>query len=110
MALKNEVIEELENLSPYLAALPCEHPFTVPENYFALAEQYILLAAMDSTADVPASLFTSHDHPFEVPNEYFEELHNNILLHIKQQPANDSHKKVVPIGRFSRTKVWLAAA
>lgn len=110
MELKNEIMNELESLSPYLAALPRQHPFIIPENYFEEAEQYVLFAAMQSGAnDLPAP-FPAHASPFEVPKGYFEEFPGSILFRIKEQETHDDTKKVVPLRRFSRAKVWLAAA
>jgi hypothetical protein len=89
--------DEVKDLSPVLAAISKQTPFSVPENYFThLATG---LPALVNDEALPEFL-QSHTKqmPYAVPNGYFEELAAQVAAKVTKQKA-----KVVPLSvRFMR--------
>lgn len=112
MELQSEIVIELRELSPYLAALPRNHPFTTPENYFEGLEYQIMRSVTgENIESAQGEALHEVNHPFEVPDGYFDELPSKITSLIKQQESKEITPKVVPLRRyFAPAKVWLAAA
>ncbi|RYY99688.1 MAG: hypothetical protein EOO11_04115 [Chitinophagaceae bacterium] len=88
---------ELESLSPLLAGLSRNMPFTVPEGYFGAAP------AIPGVAELPALLAT-HDRklPYAVPDGYFESLPGALLEAVRPKA------RVVPM--LQRTRWYRTAA
>lgn len=110
MNLQQDLKRELEELSPYLAALSRDLPFYTPENYFQEAEECILKAI---SGNDPAStlLPSTTDHPFQIPENYFDELPSVVLSRINKQDENSSQVKHFPVDRrIIPRQVWFAAA
>jgi hypothetical protein len=71
---QTNVTDELEHLSPVLAAIPKTTPFSVPENYFShLATG---LPALVNDGEALPEILKSHTKqmPYTVPSGYFEGL------------------------------------
>ena len=94
--------EELETVSPLLAAIPKKMPFTVPENYFqSLGAD---LPRIPETEELPDVLRqASRQLPYSVPEGYFNSLAGTLLQKVKK-PAG----RVVSFG--SRIVRYAAAA
>lgn len=113
----NEILKELNEISPAVAALERKTPFSVPDDYFSkLADQLVPLV----TNREP---LLSKLSPFDVPTGYFETLAADILskvntsdLDVRREiseiaPLLDSISReniyAVPVGYFEHFKVTL---
>lgn len=98
-AMEASVNEELSALSPLLAAIPRNTPYTTPENYFKdLSADLPVLAD-----DVLPSVLSEHHRrmPYETPAGYFETLPEVVLARVERPGA-----KVVQM----RTRGWMRVA
>ena len=95
--------DELKELSPALAAIKKEMPYSVPENYFSKLHSEIPILIRDE--EIPA-LLANHDKtmPYEVPAGYFTDLSNSVLAKITRPTA-----KVISIKRNNWMKMAVAA-
>ncbi|MEO9005244.1 MAG: hypothetical protein ABI288_10925 [Ginsengibacter sp.] len=90
---KNEILNELESISPALAAIDKVNVFWVPQGYFN-----------DLPQKVSTSIFFDH-HPktqvSDIPGGYFDDLSNKILIKIKNNPttsnADDEIRNISPL-------------
>lgn len=95
-------LEELETISPVLAAIPKKMPFSVPENYFQSLSGD--LPPIQEKEELPVMLRqASRQLPYSVPEGYFNALAGALLKKV-QQPAGH----VVSFG--SRILRYAAAA
>jgi hypothetical protein len=134
-AENNQIINELQEVAPHLAAAGSELPYGVPAGYFdGFVSSMLLKVRRGNLSDVPAGYFNQFavqmlnkvrnnevrteleeispflnslpkSMPFSLPNDYFEELQPTIPKEKVPEPA-----KVVSIGRTSQWKQWAAAA
>ncbi len=81
------ILDELKEISPFLAEIEKINVYTVPENYFSeLFKQVLEKSSNASLSILPAydaSYFTSETHFLDVPEGYFDNLAGNILQKIK---------------------------
>lgn len=108
--LQQDLKRELEEQSPYLAALSCELPFYTPENYFQEAGERIQ-EAVSGNEPVTSFLPSPTDHPFQTPENYFDELPGVVQSRINKQEENISRVKHLRVNRrIIPRQVWFAAA
>jgi hypothetical protein len=82
--IKGTGAHELQELSPLLADLPKENPFSVPEKYFELLPADIV-SNLEEEAEISGVLQDARSiQPFEVPAGYFENLSAAILEQLHQ--------------------------
>jgi hypothetical protein len=99
METKNEVLKELEELSPRLAAMRKSNPFSVPEGYFTSLQGQIIAAykaqSVDAELTETPQLQAQHaqENPFTVPYGYFENFSGKMLEKVK-------HEKTTPVKRI----------
>lgn len=95
--------DELRELSPVLASIKKEMPYSVPENYFSTLNNEMPFLISDE--EVPA-LLANHRKtmPYEVPAGYFTDLPNFVLANITR-----STTKVISIKRNNWMKMAVAA-
>jgi len=105
MENRNNILNELREISPVVADISYQAPYTVPAGYFEeLPTQLLqLVKAMDAPPVLPPA-----NHPYQVPHGYFEGLANTILQRVKgeegalsaalQQANNNPYQ--VPQGYF----------
>ena len=98
-----QAADELQSLSPVLAAIPKQTPYHVPENYFAhLATGLPALVNEEALPD----LLKNHTKqmPYQVPAGYFDGLAAQVAAKVTRPKA-----KIVPIStRFMRVAVAAA--
>lgn len=100
---RDDIQEELKALTPLLASLPRELPYTVPEGYFdSLSERMLMAAGLQEVSE----LKKEGNAPFAVPGGYFEKLPEVILRKAK---SGDAKLKVKRIRQLHRSW-WMAAA
>jgi hypothetical protein len=81
MENRNNILNELREISPVVADIGHQVPYTVPAGYFeGLADRLLLLVKADQ-ANTP--VLPKTDHPYQVPQGYFEGLANTILQRVK---------------------------
>lgn len=108
--LQQDLKRELEEQSPYLAALSRELPFYTPENYFQEAGERIQ-EAVSGNEPVTSFLPSPSDHPFQTPENYFDELPGVVQSRINKQEENISRVKHLRVNRrIIPRQVWFAAA
>ncbi|NOT92666.1 hypothetical protein [Ferruginibacter sp.] len=89
----NNILNELKELSPLLAVIEKINVFTVPEGYFEMLEEQILMNVKEETGGF---LSTIANQSFrQVPQGYFESLADNILNKIKAQDDAVTELKVL---------------
>lgn len=83
MENKNDILEELKQLSPLLAEREKLNLFTVPENYFNTVEEGVMekIAAQSVNRELENSSLSKmkKQDAFDVPYGYFERLPEQIL-------------------------------
>lgn len=103
MENRNNIQNELREISPVVADVSYQAPYMAPAGYFeGLAGQLLqLVKAMDATTPV----LPQSSHPYQVPQGYFEAFANTVLQRVKQeetvlsstlQQANNNPYQVPP--------------
>lgn len=84
MENRNNIQNELREISPVVADISYQAPYTVPAGYFEeLPSQLLqLVKAIEATPVLPPA-----NHPYQVPQGYFEGLANTILQRVKGEEA-----------------------
>ncbi len=98
----SEARTELAKLSPLLAGLSREMPYSVPSLYFEEASQSIPLTNADVESPLLAAIGKAM--PYDLPHSYFDNLPKQILESVTKEQKG----KVVPL--FHRTWMRVAAA
>jgi hypothetical protein len=101
MENRNDILTELQLISPLVAGLEPVNPFTVPAGYFDALPGNIL-AKIRGVATASAEIY-------QVPAGYFEDLAENILLKIKaaSHETRDELNEVAPLlNTISRGEVF----
>jgi hypothetical protein len=84
MENRNNILKELREISPVIADISNQAPYSVPAGYFeGLADRLLQLVKADGTS----SVLPKANNPYEVPQGYFEGLANNILQRVKAEEA-----------------------
>jgi hypothetical protein len=91
MKHSNEILEELQMVSPSLAALPKVNPYMVPAGYFDRVTDTIIDEIVDKQL-----LNTNLNITYSVPDQYFDGLALNILSKITIE-AEDELALVAPV-------------
>lgn len=92
------ILSELKELSPLLAGIPAQVPYTLPHNYFEqfpdLVVEKIFIAERTSVSNL-----------YPVPRNYFEQLPENIMLRIKTQDGgkNEVFEELEEVAPFLNT-------
>src|SRR5687768_9488646 len=97
------ISEELNDLAPFLAAIPKKLPFTVPEGYFDQSAQG--LSELVKEDSLPGFLQGERKMPYAVPEGYFENFPDLILRKVSPKQA-----KVIPINSNRRWMRYAVAA
>jgi hypothetical protein len=97
-------MEELMQLSPFLAGIPKKMPYAVPENYF-LSNIESLKAFTSENEDSLVLSFIDKEMPYEVPTGYFANVPEQVLGKVSNGGA-----KVVPIQKRKWMRLAVAAA
>lgn len=84
MAIKTEIVNELKEISPFIAGLERVNPYTVPAGYFEELSLPFLSNAAESSS-LLQSLSTKN--PMRVPEGYFDTLADTLLAKIKLQES-----------------------
>lgn len=91
---RNDILTELAQLSPALAAIPFRNVFTVPDGYFDHLPQVLL-----SNTKAETGLEIPKENQFSVPEGYFDGLAGNIMAKInamESKQANDELRRISP--------------
>jgi hypothetical protein len=87
MENRTNILNELREISPVVAAISLQNPYTVPAGYFeGLAEQVLQRIQADEAPIL--SVLPKAQHPFEVPAGYFEGLADQLLKRVKASSAH----------------------
>jgi hypothetical protein len=104
MEKRNDILSELQSISPTVAEISPVNPFQVPEGYFESFDKQIL--ALTKEPQLSAVFLNPAVNPYKVPADYFELLPEQILSIVKNdrlgevlknRPANPYE---VPNGYF----------
>jgi hypothetical protein len=79
-------VEELAQLSPFLAGISKRMPYAVPENYFQSNVKGLSAFTSESEESLVLS-FIEKEMPFEVPKGYFANVPDQVLEKISNQSA-----------------------
>jgi hypothetical protein len=86
MENKTDILNELQALSPTIAAIEKLNVFTVPQGYFEFLSPDILTGVWLENGMIADTVDAS---PADVPTDYFDSLASSILTKIKAQEAED---------------------
>lgn len=92
-----EILKELQMLSPLLAGIPKTNVFQVPAGYFDGFPEEMLTRVSGENILLPQA--KSNIVPMSVPEGYFDSLSQNILMKIRElypESAHDELKRVAP--------------
>ena len=89
MNFNNDILIELETLSPVLAGLPKSNVFEVPKGYFETLSGTILICIRDTVEMVDP--YKTND----IPQGYFDNLSSSILNKIKAQQNNNGTEEII---------------
>ncbi len=103
-----DILNELRELSPVLAALEKVNVFTVPAGYFEQLSSDIIMRVADENElkEMSPSLFAMEKvNVFTVPKGYFDNLHHDIMAGIENENglnknAFTNSPATVPVGYF----------
>jgi hypothetical protein len=111
-----EILDELKELSSYLATLNRVVPFAVPEGYFEGNSQLLLqgVIAANSEHDLQLSVINK-TNPYQLPQGYFETLSAKMLSAVTRQNAASLllpkvNAQEAPEGYFDQLPVRMLAA
>lgn len=94
MKTSKEILEELKEISPFLAKLPKVNVFAVPESYFKTLPEAIALHTLLMNNEASANFkFQKIDAFQEVPEGYFNSLSDSILSKIKGINVGNSDRE-----------------
>lgn len=82
MKFENDILNELQTLSPFLAGIKKENIFFVPEGYFKTLSNIILISLKEEARVI--NIKNTED----IPQAYFDNLSASILEKIKAQQKN----------------------
>lgn len=100
MENRNDILNELKEISPLLAGMQKTNVYTVPAGYFeALANNTILLVKDEESN----FLTTIKKQTGDVPHGYFDTLADNILAKVKAQ-ENEEHYPV--LDKISKQNIY----
>jgi len=92
----SDILQELEGLSPTLAAIPRRNVFTVPDGYFnQFSDNVLTLIQPDQNLSIPLQ----EPAKWSVPEGYFDGLADSIMSRIKgeeNESAMDEIRKLSP--------------
>jgi adenylate kinase len=88
MKFDNNILNELQTLSPLLAGIPRNNVFIVPRGYFETISETILLCIKEETGAI------NNSATVDVPKGYFDNLSATILDKIKAQQENNSTEEI----------------
>lgn len=72
MTIREEILQELREIAPNLAALEKKDPFLAPDGYFNANQEVMHEVLSDKEVRLPSSLqFAKGVNPFRVPEDYF---------------------------------------
>lgn len=83
MKFNNDILNELQTLSPLLASVQKENIFSIPDGYFETLSDTILISLQEQAGII--CLIEDED----IPKGYFENLSSTILDKIKAQQKNN---------------------
>lgn len=97
----NPILNELKEISPFVAAIGNRPTYIVPEGYLdGLAVQVLLRIALEEKAGIDPVLNINKDNVYDAPKGYFDSLAGNILNRIKAEEAvnpNDELELLSPL-------------
>ncbi len=91
---RTTILNELKDISPVVAAIGHEVPYTVPADYFNGLPQNILHKINMGEAETPAFPYLSKAPVYEVPAGYFDGLAATVLNRIKASSASSPREEL----------------
>lgn len=82
------ILNELQEISPQMAQVGCNNPYSVPDGYFSGLADQVLNRIRSGEEVLPPVLREAAGQPYTVPAGYFDQLAATVLLHVKA--ADDS--------------------
>ncbi len=84
MEIRDNILSELREISPLVASISKQVPYTAPPSYFdGLAMQVMLRIGLEEKTGADPLLTISKENIYKAPEGYFDELAANILNRIK---------------------------
>ena len=104
MKTRNDILDELRELSPFLAGIEKTNVFTVPQGYFLTISETVLICLKE---DPFLSTTGQSKILHEVPENYFENLPSSILDKIKASDYTDQDNEInrlSPLDSINKTE------
>lgn len=96
MQKNNQIFTEISNVAPVLAGLLGKNPFKVPVEYFAIAQEALLVGVSDAESPEPIWPFLSKDLPFSTPEFYFQLLPDRMAKINRALDEDNIHLSIAP--------------
>jgi hypothetical protein len=114
MENRNDLLNELKNISPLLAERKKENLFSVPENYFSTVEvnvmEKIYAESVSSELQNSSLKNIAKQNAFDVPYGYFERLPNELLQKTSRRKSLNVFESVTEWFAYSFRPVYFFAA
>ncbi len=95
MENRNPILDELKDISPFVAAIGNQLPYKIPQGYFdGFAVELILRIAIEEKAGIDPVLTINKDNVYQAPQGYFDSLAGNIMNRIKAQETNSAKEEL----------------
>jgi len=91
-----EAATELAALSPLLASMPKEMPFSLPEGYFEQFPAQLLQQIQEEESVSPFAELTK-TAPFSMPAGYFEQLSAQVMQKVRSEEVADELAEISPL-------------
>lgn len=98
MKRREDILNELKEVSEVVAEVDARNPYTVPEGYFETLPG-VIMAKLIAGSDQEQTILSvaGKESPMEVPAGYFENLSSSILAKIKTQEAINEIRELSPL-------------
>lgn len=111
MTRKEDILNELMQISPAVANIGNQVPYAVPVGYFDTLSDVILARVIAGGNEESAVMSVAgKSSPFTVPDGYFEKLSDSVLAKIRQQnesPVSEELKEISPLlASINKTNVY----
>ena len=103
MNTRNDILFELQSISPLIAEVVPVNPYQIPEGYFDNLPALMVQLVKD---EKPSEVLTNLQTPYRVPQNYFRDFPGQILAIVKDEKASlilqgaSSNPYQVPYGYF----------
>ncbi len=98
METKLEILTELQEISPAVAAIESKNTFKVPDSYFDSLTANVLALVTETTINLPSPV-----NHYSIPETYFQDLPQQVIQRIKADSAISVTEELKQLSPFLST-------